>query len=165
MVNSWAVILYWHLTQMRPLIWGYYRLCGWFSNSRGVLCGVQHVPSTRSFLSMQLRDMWLCICLQIPSNYNMQICQRLVMVLVISVLVISVRSALWPLAPYLWWNCQCSFSTFQLVCRYWWSSLSFFHCLHLMKLLDLESSKDHCLRNLSVLLVTNAKIHKAWRFF
>lgn len=50
-----------------------------------------------TFFFLLLHDMWLCICLQITSNYDMQMCQHMVMGLVI-----SVSSALWPLAPYLW---------------------------------------------------------------
>lgn len=63
------------------------------------------------FFFCLLHDMWLCICLQIASNYDMQMCQHMVMGLVI-----SVSSVLWPLAPYLRRHCKCHCFRSQLVC-------------------------------------------------
>lgn len=65
-----------------------------------------------------LHDMWLCICLQITSFYDVQMYQHVIMRLVI-----SVSLALWPLPFYLWWNCKCSCFRFQLVCSCWSSCL------------------------------------------
>lgn len=92
-LGSYGILTFKQTRATHTLLHG---LCGWFSN-RFVLHEVRSGASTRCFLFLLLHDMWLCICLQITSNYDMQMCQHMVMGLVI-----SVSSALWPLAPYLW---------------------------------------------------------------